>query len=176
MARAYLEAEAALGLHSERERALFALERLYAARRANDGIDHVLGDGGPGRGILWLADHAELGLAALRAYEATGESSHLDVARATAEHLLAEWWHPDGGFRATPGADERPFRDGDDGPGPSANAVAGTLLWGLGLHTGEPRWSERAAALCEALVPLACGAAVEGAGLIYLRVVTGIGQ
>jgi len=173
MARGYLEAEAALGVVQDRERAVFALERLYAARADDGGIAHRLDDA---RSLRWLADHAELGLAALRAYEATAERVHLDVARATAEHMLDKFWHARGGFASTPGGDDRPFRDGEDGPGPSANAVAGALLWGLSQHTREPRYADRARALVEALLPLGCGAGVDGAGLIYLRRVLGIGQ
>ncbi|MDB4968589.1 MAG: hypothetical protein JWN44_4278 [Myxococcales bacterium] len=173
MARAYLEAEAALGITQERERALYTLERLYALRTPDGGIPHRL-DGVPSIG--WLDDHVELGLAALRAFEATTDKLHLDAARAVADHLLEGWWHSDGGFTSQPGGDDRPFRDGADGPGPSANAVAGALLWGVSTHSGEPRYADRARALVEALLPLACGAGVDGAGLIYLRVVGGIGQ
>jgi uncharacterized protein len=173
MARAYLEAEAALGVVQDRERALFALERLYAARAADGGIPHQLDDA---RSLRWLADHAELGLAALRAYEATGERAHLDVARASADHLCERFWHARGGFASVPGGDDRPFRDGEDGAGPSANAVAGTLLAGLATHTGEARFADRARELVGALLPYACGAGIDGAGLIYLRRVAGIGQ
>jgi len=173
MARGYLEAEAALGVVQDRERALFALERLYAARAADGGIAHRLDDA---RSLRWLGDHAELGLAALRAWEATGERVHLDVARATAEHMLDRFWHADGGFASLPGGSDRPFRDGEDGPGPSANAVAGQLLHGLATHTGQARFADRARELVHALLPLACGAGVDGAGLIFLHRVTGIGQ
>jgi hypothetical protein len=173
MARAYLEAEAALGVVQDRERAIFALERLYAARDADGGIAHQLDDA---RSLRWLADHAELGLAALRAYEATGERVHLNVATATCEHLLARFWHARGGFASMPGGDDRPFRDGEDGPGPSANAVAGTLLAGLAVHTGDARFAERARELVRALLPYACGAGIDGAGLIYLHRVGSTGQ
>jgi len=173
MARGYLEAEAALGVVQDRERALFALERLYAARAADGGIAHRLDDA---RSLRWLGDHAELGLAALRAWEATGERVHLDVARATCEHMLDRFWHADGGFASLPGGSDRPFRDGEDGPGPSANAVAGQLLHGLATHTGQARFADRARELVHALLPLACGAGVDGAGLIFLHRVTGIGQ
>lgn len=173
MARAYLEAEAALGVVQDRERALYALERLYAARAGDGGIAHRLDDA---RSLRWLADHAELGLAALRAWEATGERVHLDVARATCEHLCERFWHPDGGFASLPGGADRPFRDGEDGPGPSANAVAGMLLHGLATHAGQARYADRARALVAALLPQACGAGVDGAGLIFLHRVTGIGQ
>ena len=173
MARAYLEAEAALGVVQDRERAILALERLYAARAADGGIPHRLDDA---RSIRWLGDHAELGLAALRAFEATGERTHLLVARATTEHMLDRFWHPSGGFASTPGGDDRPFRDGEDGPGPSANAVAGALLGGLATHTAEPRFAARARELIAALLPLACGAGIDGAGLIYLHRVMTIGQ
>ncbi len=173
MARAYLEAEASLGMVQDRERAILALERLYAARAADGGIAHRLDDAGS---IRWLADHAELGLAALRAYEATGTPLHLDVARASADHLLARFWHRDGGFASVPGGDDRPFRDGEDGAGPSANAVAATLLSDLATHTGDARYADRARAAVAALLPLACGAGIDGAGLIYLHRVTAIGQ
>jgi uncharacterized protein YyaL (SSP411 family) len=173
MARGYLEAEAELGVVQDRERAILALERLYAARAADGGIPHRLDDP---RSVRWLSDHAELGLAALRAFDATSERVHLDAARAIADQLLERFWHHDGGFASVPGGEDRPFVDGEDGPGPSANAVAGALLHGLFAHTGEPRFGEHARALVEALLPLACGAGIDGAGLIYLRRVAGIGQ
>jgi uncharacterized protein len=173
MARAYLEAEAALGIVQDRERAILALERCYAARAADGGIPHDLDDPDSPR---WLADHAELGLAALRAYEATGGSEHLYAARSLGEHLVARFWHPEGGFASVPGGDDRPFRDGEDGSGPSANAVAGALLHGLATHTGDSAWDDRARALVDALLPLACGAGIDGAGLIYLRRAASIGQ
>jgi uncharacterized protein len=173
MARAYLEAEAAIGVVQERERALYTLEKLYAARAPDGGIPHRLDDP---RAIRWLADHAELGLAALRAYEATGTELHLAMARSTADHLLERFWHAEGGFAAQEGSTYRPFRDGEEGPGPSANAVAGLLLAGLATHTREPRYAKRAEELCDALVPLACGAAGDGAGLIYLHLRSSIRQ
>ena len=173
MARAYLEAEAALGVVQDRERAIFALERLYAARADDGGIAHRLDDN---RSLRWLADHAELGLAAVRAFEATSERLHLVVARALADHMIERFWHASGGFASQPGGDDRPFRDGEDGPGPSANAVAGTLLHALAQHTGERAYADRAHALVRALLPLACGAGIDGAGLIYLHRVAGIGQ
>lgn len=174
MARAYLEADAHAAIDSrDRERALYTLERLYGARAADGGIPHRLDQPAS---IRWLADHAELGLAALRAWEATGERSHLEIARATADHLLDGWWHAAGGFAAQPGGADRPFRDGEDGPGPSANAVAGALLDGLFKHTGVARYAESARALVAALLPCACGAGLDGAGLIYLHLAAGIGQ
>jgi uncharacterized protein YyaL (SSP411 family) len=184
MARAYLEAEAALGTTHDRDRALATLDRLYAARLPDGGVPHRLDDA---RSLRWLADHAELGLAAVRAYEATRDERHLVVARQLADCLLAQFWHSDGGFTRVPVGDagvddvvaavarERPSRDGEDGSGPSANAVAGTFLHVLGAHTREPLYAERARSLVEALLPWACGAGVDGAGLIYLRLVLGIG-
>jgi uncharacterized protein YyaL (SSP411 family) len=185
-ARAYLEAEAALGGTRDRDRALAALDRLYAARQPDGGIPHRLDDP---RSLRWLADHTELGLAAVRAYEATRDDQHLTVARATAEHLLARYWHVDGGFTRLPldsavaadvpdlfaaAARARPVRDGESGGGPSANAVAAVLLWRLAAHTGDRGYADRACALVDALLPAACAAGIDGAGLIYLRLVLGI--
>ena len=67
---------------------------------------------------------------------------------------------------------------GIDGGGSNtiSNAIAGTLLWGISTHSGESRYADKARALVEALLPLACGAGIDGAGLIYLRLVAGIGQ
>jgi uncharacterized protein YyaL (SSP411 family) len=178
MARAYLEADNEIGVVRERERAIYALERLYAARQADGGIAHRLGEHSARDDARWLADQAELGLAALRAFEATGARHHLEIARATADYLLADFWTSAGGFSSVPGGSERPYRDAVDGSGvgPSGNAVAGELLFGLTLHTGEPRFATRGRELVEALLSLACGAGIDGAGVIYLHAIDAVRQ
>jgi uncharacterized protein len=173
VARAYLEAD---GVLHERHGALLTLQRLYAARSKDGGIPHALDKlDDKGDGLRWLYDHAELGLAALRAFEITGERTHLEHAAAMAEHLCDRFWHAGGGFSDVPGGDRRPYHDCDGG-NVSGNAVACALLWGLSSHVAEGDFGERARALMDALLPLACGAGLDGAGLIYLRVVGGIGQ
>jgi uncharacterized protein YyaL (SSP411 family) len=172
VARAYLEAD---GVLHERHGALLTLERLYGARAKDGAIPHAL-DGKADDGLRWLADQAETGLAALRAFEVTQDKLHLEEARRSAQHLLARYWHADGGFSDVPGGTARPHHDASEGVGTSGNAVAAALLWGLASRTGEPLFAERVRELMAALLPLACGAGLDGAGLIYLRVVGGVGQ
>lgn len=171
LARAYLECEAVLGTR-ERERALLTLERLYRGRTAEGLVARRLD---ASDGLLWLADQAAFGLAALAAWKVTGDLRHLQAARRLVEALLAGWWHPGGGFVATPASEVRPFRDDEGGAGPSGNALAGLLLWRLGEELHEQGYRQRAEALCEALLPWACGAAQAGAGLLWLRLVAGVG-
>jgi uncharacterized protein YyaL (SSP411 family) len=172
VARAYLEAD---GVLHERHGALLTLQRLYGARAKDGSIPHAL-DGKSDDGLRWLGDHTEVGLAALRAFDVTGDRTHLEHAMAMGEHLVENYWHPDGGFSDVPGGTTRPIHDALDNAGPSANAVAAALLWGLSAHASAPFLRERAAQLMEALLPLACGIGLDGAGLIYLHVVGGVGQ
>jgi uncharacterized protein YyaL (SSP411 family) len=172
VARAYLEAD---GMLHERHGALLTLERLYGARAKDGGIPHTI-DGKERTELRWLDDHAELGLAALRAFEVTGDRLHLDNARGLAEHLIARFWHSDGGFSDVPGGEARPHHDASSASGISGNALAAALLWGLSSYPGGATFGRRARELMQALLPLACGAGLDGAGLIYLRVVGGVGQ
>jgi uncharacterized protein YyaL (SSP411 family) len=172
VARAYLEAD---GVLHERHGALLTLERLYGARAKDGGIPHALDGSKDDGGLRWLSDHAEVGLCALRAYEVTHDRLHLDQARTIANHMLARFWHAEGGFSDVPGGGARPYHDASGG-GTSGNAVAATLLWGLSSHAGGGIFAQRARDLMHALLPLACGAGLDGAGLIYLRVVGGVGQ
>ncbi len=58
----------------------------------------------------------------------------------------------------------------------SFRAREAIVLCGLVRGGRRAAVERRADELVEALLPLACGAGVEGAGLMYLRRVTGIGQ
>ena len=94
----------------------------------------------------FLDDHANLGLAALDLYEATGEARYAQVARRIADRMLADFW-ADGSFYLTAGSGEslvvRPH-DPHDQATPSGSSQAALLCLRLGSLVGEP-YTERAA-------------------------------
>ena len=94
---AYLDAAALLNKPAYRERALAALEFLWQNCRDDsagmfhysDGTSHVPG---------LFQDQAQMGIALLRAHDATGGADYLDRARLLAEFILTELKNPAGGF------------------------------------------------------------------------------
>ncbi|HUS64154.1 MAG TPA: DUF255 domain-containing protein [Kofleriaceae bacterium] len=151
LCRAHLDAATTLGLPACREVALTALAALYRT---------------PPRPLL--DDHAQLGLAALAAHTATGDSAHRAVAVERCEQLLADYWDETAQAfcdrpRGAPGpaALARPLHPVRDGAAQSGNALAGQLLGALGD-------TDRARALARALLPRAAAEGASGAGLIQL--------
>ncbi len=162
-----------VALPDQRAAALQALARLYAQALGPDGaVRHSLDDTrddtrDDSRSVAWLDSHAQLALAALAAFDATGDSSHRAVAARIADHLLAQFAGDQGGFFDRPrdagGRGQlaervRPVRDGSAASG---NALAGRLLHGLGR-------TDLARKLVDSLVALANEQGVRGAGLIEL--------
>jgi uncharacterized protein YyaL (SSP411 family) len=158
-------ARAALALPEAQPFALATISRLYAEALERDGgVRHTLGGD---RGIRWLDDHAQLGLAALTAHRITGDGAHREVAERIARHLGERFASPAGGFfdrprdAAAPGLLARVLRPVRDRAAASGNALAGWLLAGVGQPAA-------ARSLAIGLAPEADVQGVRGAGLIQL--------
>jgi uncharacterized protein len=99
----------------------------------------------------YLDDHAYVIQGLLDLHQASLDPAHLDLARALAERMLADFWDPsDGGFFFT--ADHHQDliarrKDPFDGATPSPNGVAALDLLRLGVFTGEKKWREKGEAL-----------------------------
>jgi uncharacterized protein YyaL (SSP411 family) len=139
LVRAFLAAAGPLSQPPLRQQALDTLALLYRSALDPDGrVGHVLEGGSPPD---LLDDHAQLGLAALAAFVATGEPHHRAAARTIADRLHARFAAADGGFFDVPAPPEGPpalatfRRPIDDTEAPSGNALAFALLAGL----NEPR-------------------------------------
>jgi uncharacterized protein len=104
---------------------------------------------GDGQAAGLLDDQMQAALAAIDAYEATGEVGWLEWAESLAGWAAGALWDPEGGgfFDRPPDAEAtgllatraRPIQDN---PTPSGNGVAGLVLSRLHELTGEPRWRE----------------------------------
>ena len=91
----------------------------------------------------YLEDYAFLGNGLLDLYEAGGAPRYLEEARHLAEHILADFAAPGGGFFSTSAGHEVLLvrhREGHDGAVPAANAAAAHLLARLAAHNGRSDW------------------------------------
>jgi uncharacterized protein YyaL (SSP411 family) len=93
----YLDAAALLDNPQYRERALIVLEFLWQHCRSDSGGIFHYYDGAPHVPGL-LQDQAQMGMALVRAHEATGDGMYLDRARQMAAFILTELKNPAGGF------------------------------------------------------------------------------
>lgn len=129
---AFLEAYKALGVEEYRTLALRALARfLKEGYERGKGFAHVVGSSGVTNPSL-LDDQVQMALAMLDAYEVTGDTSFLLVARETMDVVLRDYWD-DPGFldvpKGTAGpALETPYKPIQDAPTPAPNAVAALVL------------------------------------------------
>ncbi|UDY35996.1 thioredoxin domain-containing protein [Dermatobacter hominis] len=121
-----------------------------------DGGEAGAGTDGAGRArhLAYAADHGALLDAFLSLSEATGERRWLDEAVAVADALDTLFVDDDGTVWST-GTDApdllvRP-REVMDNATPSGASLAATGFLRLGALTGDPRWSERGAAILRAL-------------------------
>ena len=94
---AYLDAAELLKKPAYRERALIALEFLWQHCRSDSGGMFHYFDGAPHVPGL-LQDQAQMGMALVRAHEATGDGMYLDRARQMVAFILTELKNPAGGF------------------------------------------------------------------------------
>jgi len=94
---AYLDAALLLDKPAYRDRALAVVEFLWQNCRSDSGGMFHYFDGAPYVPGL-LQDQAQMGLALLRAYEASGDAVYSERARQLAEFILAELKNPAGGF------------------------------------------------------------------------------
>ena len=106
---AYLDAAVLLEKPQYRERALAALEFLWQNCRSDgagmfhyyDGAAHVPG---------LLQDQAQMGIALIRAHEATGDGRYLDRAKQLAEFIITELKKTAAGFYDVPAQDSAALR------------------------------------------------------------------
>lgn len=156
---AYLAAGRALALPEATSFALTSLDRVLAsAWDAHTGLARVVAYGEGAMAVrrvpAVLDDYVFLGVAALDAWEATGEVRYFRTAEQLAERLLAGFYDPaEGGFfDVVQGAGERmgalaaARKPLQDAPTPAGNAVAATLLLRLHALTGNELYRERAIA------------------------------
>lgn len=159
MISAYLQASTVLGLDSAREFALKSLDRvLKEAWDPVAGLKHVIAYSDPNAAhretVGFLDDYAFLGLAALDAYESTGNLSYFERAKAIVDSMIEHFYDEQaGGFFDVPktacgdgalgalSARRKPFQDS---PTPSGNSSAAILLLRLHGNTNDSGYRERA--------------------------------
>ncbi len=165
MASALLEAGAVLDDDWAGTHALRTLERIRAESPEPDAVPHVAG--GPD-GLL--EDQVQCAAAGIAAWEATGRREWLAWAEGLMERVLRDYWDEQaGGFydqardRGGEGLLPTRAKPVQDAPTPSANGVAGMVLWRLAEHTGVARWRDRQRALLEAFAGRADDLGLHGA-------------
>jgi uncharacterized protein YyaL (SSP411 family) len=159
MISAYLRASAVLGLDGAQKFALQSLDRiLKEAWDSRKGLRHVIAYSDPKaqpretEGLL--DDYAFAGIAALDAFEVTGEMRYFEAARSISDHMIEQFFDEQaGGFFDAPkfasadgllgalSAQRKPFQDS---PTPSGNSTAAVLLLRMHAFTNEDAYRERA--------------------------------
>jgi len=103
------------------------------------------------------SDYANMILAAIRLYEATGEKKYLNNAVEWSDTLHAHYWIPDRGRFATTADDTKDIiarlSPGTDDATPCANAIQLSNLSALALLTGDDRYREQAAMMLDSFSP-----------------------
>jgi uncharacterized protein YyaL (SSP411 family) len=171
MASAMFEA----GAHLERPEldahALATLDRLFREAATPDltgGMRHAIGSDVSGI----VEDQVYVALAALDAYEVSGERRWLDRAEQLMAHVMTEYRGDDGALLDTPrdssgeGFLSQPITPIQDSPTPSPNGIAGIVLSRLTELTGRDEWRSYRDDLLEALAGAAEQLAIFGAALI----------
>jgi uncharacterized protein YyaL (SSP411 family) len=145
MAGAMLQAGAALDLPWASDHALKTLHRIQDENADTDAVTHSPG-GVPGL----LDDQVNVALAAIDAYEVTGEPGWLEWSGRIMERVWRDYWDRErGGLFDTAVAEGRegllPLRSKpvQDAPTPSPNGVAGIVSARLFEHTMNPAWRSR---------------------------------
>ncbi len=156
---AYLQAASVLGLDSARGFALKSLDRvLKEAWDPKLGLKHVIAYSDPSASHRdtsgLLDDYAFTGIAALDAYEATGEIRYFEVARAVTDYMVEHFYDDqNGGFFDAPksatnkdalgalSAQRKPFQDS---PTPSGNSAATILLLRIYSYTNQSSYRDKA--------------------------------
>ncbi len=159
MISAYLQGSTVLALEEARAFALKSLDRvLKEAWNAKRGLTHVIAYSDPKAqhretaGLL--DDYAFVGLAALDAFEVTGEFRYFEAARAASDFMLQYFYDEQGGgFFDAPksagldgvlGALSAPRKPFQDSPTPSGNSSAAVLLLKMHALTNQAIYRERA--------------------------------
>jgi uncharacterized protein YyaL (SSP411 family) len=156
---AYLQAATVLGMDAAKEFALKSLDRVLAeAWNPEAGLKHVIAYSDPDAQHRetpgFLDDYAFVGLAALDAYEATGNMKYFDATRAIADYMIEHFYDEKaGGFYDAPksqsgdgalgalSAQRKPFQDS---PTPSGNSTAAILLIKLHAFTNDASYRDKA--------------------------------
>jgi uncharacterized protein len=153
MASGLFRAATVLNDEWSREHALLTLTRIRGESAEPDTVAHT-----PGGVTGLLDDQVQVAVAALDAYETTGERGWLEWAERLMDRVWADYWDSEGGglFDIARGRSDQagllPARAKpmQDTPTPSPNGVAGILTARLHELTGATRWRERGAALLAA--------------------------
>jgi len=150
---AFLTASAALPEPAYRELALRTLERFITEGYEHGrGFGHILGGGG----VRLADDQIQMAQALLDAYEVTGHTRYLRMARAVTDAALHDFWG-DPGFRDAERSDEAalgvPYTPLQDSPTPSPNAVGALVLLRLSRLLGLDGYRSLAERLLAAFVP-----------------------
>jgi uncharacterized protein YyaL (SSP411 family) len=156
---AYLQASTVLGLDGARDFALKSLDRvLNEAWDLSQGLKHVIAYSDPNaehRDTMGLLDdYAFVGIAALDAFEVTGDLKYFDAAKAITDYMVEYFYDEQaGGFFDAPksatnesalGAlttQRKPFQDS---PTPSGNSSAAVLLLRMHGFTSDQSYREKA--------------------------------
>ena len=158
MISAYLHAASVLALDAARDFALKSLDRvLTAAWNPLSGLKHVIAYSDPSAEHRdtpgFLDDYSFVGLAALDAFESTGEMKYFDSAKAIADFMINHFYDLEaGGFFDAPRSESReilgalsaqrkPFQDS---PTPSGNSSAAILLLKLHAFTNDVSYRDKA--------------------------------
>ncbi len=159
MISAYLQASTVLGLDGGRDFALQSLDRiLKEAWNPQNGFKHVIAYSDPNAqhrdSVGYLDDYAFVGLAALDAFEATGEMKYFEAAKAITDYMIQHFYdETSGGFFDAPksnlgdgalGALSAPRKPFQDSPTPSGNSSAAVLLLRLHGYANESSYREKA--------------------------------
>ena len=155
---AYLQAATVLGLEGAREFSLKSLDRIM--REAWDdkrGLKHVIAYSDPKASHRetpgFVDDYAFVGIAALDAYEVTGEIRYFHWARKVTDFLIANFYDGGaGGFFDAPksngavtlGALTAPRKPFQDSPTPSGNSSAAVLLLRMHGYTDDNSYRAKA--------------------------------
>ncbi len=167
LAGALIPAAAALDESWGLEQGLRTLERIRREQADPCALAHVPG----GVGGL-LDDQVQVALAAIEAFEATGESGWLEWSAGIMERVWADYLDPAAGglfdtaSRAGPGLLPARAKPIQDAPSPSPNGVAALCLARIAEHTQGPEWFARRDALLRAFAGAASGLGIFGSALL----------
>jgi hypothetical protein len=146
-ATAFLDGYRCTGDEALLRTGLETLDAVWQGGRDGELLAHVC-NGPRASACGFLADYAFLARAHWRAYEVTGDRSHLERSRTLLQSALRRFFDGDSGLaydsalRDAPEGLLVPVRDADDGVLPSAGAVLAGLLWDWERLSGEPGFRE----------------------------------
>lgn len=151
---AFLAASVALGAPAYRDLGLRALDRfIREAYDTRSGFAHVLG----GLPVGLVDDQVQMAQALLDAYEISGHSRYLALARETIDLALRDFWDDPGFLDVRKGARDTaldvPYKSLQDAPTPSSNAVGALVLLRLSRLLGTASYRAVAERLLTAYAP-----------------------